>query len=76
MHDPFFFDRLIRAFTNANSTPLSHVTEQDATGQCVPEFSDESSSCRVIREAEAVMAEALRRNYSRHSGTAQADGHA
>lgn len=76
MHDPFFFDRLLHAFTTANSTPLSHAAEHGETGQSAAESSDESSPCRVIREAEAVMAEALRCNHARHSGTPQADGHA
>ncbi len=52
MIDPYFFDRLMHAFTTANSTPLSQSAAQ-STG--------EASTCRALREAEAVVAEVLRR---------------
>jgi hypothetical protein len=73
MINPFFFDRLMHAFTTANSTPLSRAAEPGATTQCTPNAAGEAPACRALRDAEAVAAEALRRNQSTHSGTPQAD---
>jgi hypothetical protein len=76
MIDPFFFDRLMHAFTTANSTPLSRAAGQAATSRCTPDPAGEASGCRALREAEAVAADALRRDQPMHSGTPQADSHA
>jgi hypothetical protein len=76
MIDPFFFDRLMHAFTTANSTPLSHAAAQAPAGQPPAESTCEATGCRALREAEAVVAEAYLRNQPTHSGTPQADSHA
>lgn len=74
MIDPFFIDRLMHAFTTANATPLSHAAAQAATGQ--PDAAPTSEPCRAVREAEAVVAEVLRRDQPTCSETPQADSHA
>ena len=75
MIDPYFFDRLMHAFTTTNSTPLSHASGPGAPDQSAPVSPGEAPTSRVVREAEAVVAEVLRRNYSTPSSTSQADGH-
>jgi hypothetical protein len=76
MIDPFFFDRLMHAFTTANSTPLSQAAEHAATSQRVPASTGEALACRALREAEAVVAAALRREHTAPAESDQADGHA
>lgn len=74
MIDPFFFDRLMHVFT-AKSPPTNFAAEPGATNRCEPVSPGAAPTCRVIREAEAVVAEVLRRNQSMHTGTPQAEGH-
>jgi hypothetical protein len=74
MIDPFFFDRLMRAFT-AQPAPGCHAGEPGATNRCKSEPPGASSTCRVIREAEEIVAEVFRRGHSSPAGTPQADGH-
>lgn len=74
MIDPFFFDRLMHAFTTANSTPLSHAAEHAATSQRAPASTGEASACRALREAEAVAAAELRREHTAPAESDQADG--
>lgn len=76
MIDPFFFDRLMHAFTTANSTPLSRAAAPPASREHAAEPACEVSPYRALREAEAVAAEALRRDQPIPSGTPQADRHA
>jgi hypothetical protein len=59
--DPFFIDRLMHAFTTAHSTPLSRAAEQAATDQQTAQAAEQAPTCRALREAEAVVAEVLRR---------------
>ena len=75
MIDPFFFDRLMHAFTTGRSTPLSR-TAADAAGQSPAESTCDATACRALREAEAVAADALRRDQPTLSGMPQADSHA
>jgi hypothetical protein len=75
MIDPFFFDRLMHAFTTANSTPLSKAAAQAADDQCVANAAGSTPSCRAVQDAEAVVREILRREQSTQMGTPQADGH-
>lgn len=58
MIDPFFFDRLMHAFTTVNATPLSHAAHA-ATGERARESTSETTVCRALQEAEAVAAAAL-----------------
>lgn len=71
MIDPFFFDRLMHAFTTANSTPLSQAAEHAANSLRPAHSSGEVSTCRVLREAEAVVAEVLGRERVTQAGTTQ-----
>jgi hypothetical protein len=57
MIDPFFFDRLMHAFTTANSTPLSKAAAQAADDQCVANAAGSTPSCRAVQDAEAVVAD-------------------
>ena len=75
MIDPFFFDRLMRAFTTANSTPLTRADKHAATSQCTPGSAGEALACRSVWEAEAVAAEAFRSAQPMHSGTPRGDSH-
>jgi guanyl-specific ribonuclease Sa len=75
MVDPFFFDRLMHAFTTANSTPLNQAAEHAATSQRALASSGEASACRALREAEAVVAEAHLRARNLPAETDQPDGH-
>jgi hypothetical protein len=80
MIDPFFFDRLMHAFTTANSTPLSHAAEHAAMSKrvaasTVAASTGEASACRALREAEAVVAEAHLRARNLPAETDQPDGH-
>ncbi len=61
MIDPFLFDRLMHAFTTANSTPLSQAAAHAADSQSAAQSTGDASTCRALREAEAVVAEVLRR---------------
>ena len=69
MIDPFFFDRLMHAFTTANAgrtrEPAGPVMTDQGTlsGTGAP-------PCRALKEAEAVVADMLRRE---HAG--QVDAH-
>lgn len=74
MIDPFFIDRLLHAFTTANATPISRSAAQAAASQ--PAAAPTSEPCRAVREAEAVVAEVLRRDQTTCSGMPQADSHA
>ena len=61
MIDPFFYDRLMHAFTTANSTPLSQAAAHAANANPVTRSAGEALTCQALREAETVVAEALRR---------------
>lgn len=76
MIDPFFFDRLMHAFTTTNATPLSRAAQQAATPSNTLEAGSEEPSCRALQEAESVAAAALSRDRPAQAGTPQADRHA
>lgn len=76
MHDPFFFDRLMRAFTYADSTPLSRAAQQMGTPGGTQQPGSDAPTCRALREAEAVAAAALQGDQPTPAGTQQADRHA
>ena len=75
MIDPFFFDRLMHAFTTGRSTPLSRAAAE-APSQPAADSPCEASACRALREAEEVAADALRLDQPTLSGTPRADSHA
>jgi hypothetical protein len=66
MIDPFFFDRLMHAFTTTNATPLSQAAYPPR----------EATPCRAVREAEAVVAEVLHRERTTQAAPNPADDHA
>jgi hypothetical protein len=72
MIDPFFFDRLMHAFTTTNSTPLS----QAAADQRTAKATGAAPACRAVREAEAVVAETCLRERTLPAETAEPDNHA
>jgi hypothetical protein len=61
MIDPFFYDRLMHAFTTTNSTPLSRAAAHAANSRPAAQSTGEASTCRAVQEAEAVVAAVLRR---------------
>jgi hypothetical protein len=71
MIDPFFFDRLMHAFTTTNATPLSQAAAHAANAQSAAQSSGEAATCRALREAEAVVAEVLRRERTTQAETNQ-----
>jgi hypothetical protein len=73
--DPFFLDRLMHAFTTANSTPLSQAAAHAASSQPAAQSAGEASTCRALREAEAVVAEVLRRERTTQAATNQPADH-
>ncbi len=75
MIDPFFFDRLMHAFTTANSTPLSQAAAHAATSQPTNASAGEATTCRALREAEAVAAAVLLRERTAQPQSNQADDH-
>ena len=54
MIDPFFFDRLLHAFTTANASPLNQAATHAANAQTVRPSPEEAPMARALREAEAV----------------------
>jgi hypothetical protein len=66
MIDPFFYDRLLHAFTTANATPLSQAASH-ATG--------DAAACRALREAEEVVAAVFRRERTALAKTDQPADH-
>jgi hypothetical protein len=76
MHDPFFFDRLMHAFTTMNSTPLSHAATSAASGQPTTEPASKATPCRALREAEEVVAAARLRERMASAKTRQPDDRA
>lgn len=56
MIDPFFFDRLMHAFTTAHALPHSHAATHAANAQPVRPSPGEAPMARALREAEAVAA--------------------
>ena len=75
MIDPFFFDRMMHAFTTANSTPLSQAAAHAASSQPAAQSSGEAPTCRALREAEAVVAEVFRRERATQAETNQPADH-
>lgn len=61
MIDPFFFDRLMHAFTTANATPLNQAAGHVTVDQCTAQAAREVPTCRALQDAEAVVADVLRR---------------
>jgi hypothetical protein len=76
MHDPFFFDRLMHAFTTVHSTPLSHAATHAATGRPTAEPTTETARCPALRQAEEVVAAALLQERTVSGGSNQPDDHA
>lgn len=74
MLDPFFLDRLMHAFTTAHATPRSHAAHAECA-QPTAELTRVAAPCRALREAEAVVAEVLRREHAAQAKTAQAADH-
>lgn len=56
MIDPFFFDRLLHAFTTTNASPLNQAATHAANAQPVRPSPGEAPMARALREAEAVAA--------------------
>lgn len=60
MIDPFFFGRLMHAFTAMDVMPDNRAIRQRGTIPGEPKSRDGASTCRVIREAEEVAIATLR----------------
>ena len=75
MIDPYFYDRLMHAFTTKNSTPLSRAAAPAATGRPTAETTIAATPCRAVRDAEDVLAAVLLRERRASEETYQLDDH-
>lgn len=73
MIDPFFFDRLMHAFTTTNSTPLTQAAAHAIPGRCVDRADGQTTTCRALQEAEAVVAEVMHRERTANAATNRSD---
>jgi len=72
MIDPFFFERLMQAFTTTNATPLGLSAAPTSPGQPTCD----ATACRALREAEDVLAAVLLRERTGPAEANPAEDHA